>query len=184
VPSSTSKNPSSAASKKLLTELPSKEEMDKILRTLNRSGDKAAALLGAAYLESELEQLLSAFFRPLGKEDRNRMFSPQQRGVLSTFDAKIRVAYAAKLLHVNAYHALLLIAGIRNVFAHSLHDVDFKHPLVVHDCQRLAAISANLGDSAKIAPDSPAIDIYSGIVRTLYVSLYLQIEDLTTGRRG
>ena len=156
--------------------------MDKVLGGLKRTSHPATALLGAAYLENALEGLLSAYFRPLGKEDWNRLFSPQARGILSTFDAKLRLAYAARLLHAKAYDALRLIGAIRNVFAHSLHKVSFKHPLVAKDCQRLSVISPTLSESARIKPDASAVDVYAEIVRTLYVSLYLRTEQLLADR--
>lgn len=42
-----------------------------------------------------------------------------------------------EMIEPNAYHDLLLINDIRNVFAHTLHPCDFKNALVVDDCSKL-----------------------------------------------
>jgi DNA-binding MltR family transcriptional regulator len=173
----------SAASKKLLKELPSPDEMSELIGNLKQAGHRATAILGAAYLEHALESLLRAYMtEELSKEEVVRLFDGAQGGILGSFSAKIRVAYAIRLLHRNPYRALLLMNDIRNVFAHSLYSVDFCTDLIVQDCKQLTTISEELADAARITADDPAIDIYASMARTLYLSLHMAMEKLAEGR--
>jgi len=152
--------------------------MVKTISKLKRYGHQATAVMGAAYLEHALGLHLKNVFKKLDKDDEPVMFDPT-RGILGTFGAKIRIAYALGILHFNPYRAFLLINDIRNVFAHSLYKVDFNHKDVVHDCQQLASMSDTLAVSAGLAPlgTEPAIDIYTKIVQMLYFSLRFQIQN-------
>lgn len=127
----------SAASRRLLKDLPTEDEMTEIVLDLKRHGEVATAILGAAYLENALEKILKAKFVPLNKEDERRMFDGASRGILGGFAAKIRLAYAINILGPVSYHDLMLINDIRNVFVHSLHKVSFSNALVSEDCRKL-----------------------------------------------
>jgi hypothetical protein len=126
-----------AASRRLLKELPTQEEMWRIIADLRLQSAYALAVLGVAHLEHGLERVLKARLIQLSKEDERRMFDGAGNGILGTFSAKIRIAYALSLLGPIAYHDLLLINDIRNVFAHSLHTIDFTHSLISQDCRKL-----------------------------------------------
>lgn len=128
-----------AASKKLLLKgLPPDEKMKDTFDRLSRATDQAAALTGAAYLELLLEKLLTASFRPLSEGDTRRMFDGSGNGILCTLSSKIRMAYAIGVIDDEMYGDLKLINDIRNVFAHTLHDVDFNHELIKADCSKLS----------------------------------------------
>jgi hypothetical protein len=126
-----------AFSKKLLKELPTDDAMRQTLLGLLTASDQVVALTGAAYLDHALQVLLTAAFRELTTEEWKRMFDGAANGILGTTSAKIRVAYAARHLQPQQYKDLLLINDIRNVFAHSLHAVDFSNKLVEADCTKL-----------------------------------------------
>jgi len=175
-----------SASRKLLKELPSEGKMSELMFNLKEQGDQTTAIMGAAYLEHALELLLKTFFRPMPKkEDQDRLYSGASGGALGTFSAKIRIAYAAGIIHEKVHDALLLINDVRNVFAHSLHKVDFKNELVARDCQTLRNISPRLSEAARFKESTPAepIDIYSGIVAVLYHSIRAKIQSLTEEAR-
>lgn len=78
--------------------------------------DRAAAVLGAAYLDSLLEQLLSHYFihdsvvEQLLKTD----------GPLGTFSARINASFALGLIPPGVQRDLHLVRKIRNAFAHKL----------------------------------------------------------------
>ena len=172
-----------AKSRQLLKQLPSEGGMASIVFDLKNRGDQAAVIMGAAYLEHGLELLLRFVFRQeLTKEESTRIFDGAQGGILGTFSAKIRVAYAIKLLHRNHYKILMLINDIRNVFAHSLHPIDFSNPLVIEDCQKLASLSDPLAQALALEPFSTesAIDIYCKMVFALYISMRHEIERRTS----
>jgi hypothetical protein len=129
-----------AASKKLLKELPSKEEMQRTILGLKKLGHQATAILGAAFLENAMTLLLKTHFRPLTQADERLLLEPPS-GIIGTFAAKIRVAYAIKAIAGKAYHDLLLINDIRNVFAHTLHTITFDNTLVAQDCANLKGLA-------------------------------------------
>jgi hypothetical protein len=168
-----------SASKKLLKELPSPERMDQIISGLKSHGPQATAILGAAYLEHAIELLIRSHFKQLSKEDDRRMYNGAAGGILGSFSAKIRLAYAANMIHERPYNALLLINNVRNVFAHSLHNVGFDQELIQEDCRKLAAISPALSDAAGILEDDTKepIDVFARIVATLYRAIRSKIED-------
>jgi DNA-binding MltR family transcriptional regulator len=115
--------------------------MAAIISNLKLMDDAGIALMGAAYLDHALELLLKSQFRPLSPDDERRLFDGAQNGILGTFSAKIRMAYAIGLLLDELYHDLLLINGIRNAFAHSLHnDVFFTNDLIIADCEKLSYV--------------------------------------------
>jgi hypothetical protein len=126
-----------SASKKLLSELPTKDAMLKILHDLGEDTDHAIAITGASYLDRSLEILLSARFAPLTSREHKRLFNSSERGIIGTFSNKVRVAYAIELIAHATYKDLLTINDIRNVFAHTLHSISFKNSLVEQDCANL-----------------------------------------------
>ena len=107
------------------------------------------------------------------------MFDGAGGGILCTFSAKIRIAYAMKLIHKKVYEALILINEIRNVFAHSLHKIDFNHELITKDCRKLGMISPAISSAtgmfqpAYIEPTK----IYTKIVGLLYRSIRYKAEN-------
>lgn len=153
--------------------------MADIVSDLKSHGPQATAVMGAAYLEHVLEVYLRTVFRPLSKSEDMRMFDGAAGGILGTFSNKIRIAYALGLIHQNPYKILLLINDIRNVFAHSLHKIDFDHALLAEDCERLASFSDPLARALSLAPfgGEPPIEIYSKMVQHLYFSIRLAIQD-------
>lgn len=167
------------ASRRLLKELPTEAEIAKRLISLRRYGHQATAIMGASYLENALEFLLRKIFRDLHREDDDRLFDGAQGGILGSFSAKIRLTYAVKRIHENPYKALLLINDIRNVFAHSLHRVSFNSDEVKKDCQSLYAISSELSSAASLHDGDAAIDIYAGIIRTLYYAIKREADSVS-----
>lgn len=103
-----------SASRKLLDQMPSSDEMLEILSSLKLMDDAAAILMGAAYLDHGLELLLKSKFCYLTPAEDRRLFDGAQNGILGTFSAKIRVAYAMGILIGPVYDDLLIINDIRN----------------------------------------------------------------------
>jgi hypothetical protein len=153
------------ASKKLLKELPTEQEMRDILTNLRSHGAAATALLSAAYLEHTLEAIFRAFFRNLNSEDDTRMFDGAAGGILGTFAAKIRVAYAMRTIDKNMY------------FGHSLHRVTFDHELVAVDCGKFSG----LADFRRMGLQLPkAIDQFSHATLTIYIWMHQKLQQQLT----
>jgi hypothetical protein len=164
----------STTSKKLLRELPTVDEMHTRFFELWDAPDHVTAITGAAYLDSILENLIAASFRRLSDEDYTRMFSGAAGGILGSASAKIRLAYANKLIEDEAvYHDLKLINDIRNVFAHSLHRVDFNNDLIKADCLKLKTIIF------APRPEDPGRSAFMSVVEFLYGYLIGSIQKVS-----
>jgi hypothetical protein len=123
--------------------------MNEVISNLKTLGPQTTTIMGAAYLEHALELLIRASFQPLPKkEDNDRLFSAGAGGTLGSFSSKIRIAHAASLIQKEVYYSLLLINDVRNVFAHSLHIINFDHKLVKQDCLRLQEIAPTIARAA------------------------------------
>ncbi len=157
--------------KKLLKELPPETAMQDILFGLLDKSDQAAVLRGTAYLDHALEVLLKAKFRPLNREERDQIFDGAANGILGFISAKIRMAYALRMINLQTYQDLLLINDIRNVFAHTLHDVDFNNAAVVNDCTKLKTFKPSVLGALQETPKQryffTVISIYAGLRQNL-----------------
>ena len=90
--------------------------------------DRGCVLIAAAYLDELLERLLRAQF----PDDNNcvkKAVDPlfQIMGPLSSFSAKIKLAFALQLVDACHFSDLEIIRIIRNKFAHSYYDVTFAN---------------------------------------------------------
>lgn len=156
----------STASKKLLKELPPEHHMKANIVELLEKSHQAAALTGAAYLDHALQVLFLAAMRPLNSDQRARMFSGPN-AILGTTSAKIYMAYAMRLIAEQTFRDLLLINDIRNVFAHTLHDVTFETNEIALDCSKLQTFKAGLLTSIQMT----AKDRYILTVFSIYAGL-------------
>ena len=157
----------SAASKKLLKELPSEDDMRATLYGLLAESDQAVALLGAAYLDHALQVLFTAKFRLLLSDERQRLFNGAASGILGFMSAKIIMASALEMIGPDTYHDLTLINDIRNVFAHSLHGVSFETPLIARDCAKLKIFKPGVLTALQQTPKQKyfftVVSLYSGL---------------------
>lgn len=94
---------------------PYKSEFHEFIEEFKKESDRAAVVLGAAKLDLLLYQLLIKVFLPnVGNKDD--LFDGE--APLSTFNAKIHIAYRLGLIDSELTHALHLIRKIRNDFSH------------------------------------------------------------------
>lgn len=107
------------------------------LLELENLDDRACVIVGVSCLDHLLERFLKSQFRPLDKQDERRMFDARQNGILGNLGAKIRLCYAMRLTSDAANADFMLMADLRNTFAHSLHRMDFTNAAVAEDCGRL-----------------------------------------------
>jgi hypothetical protein len=95
----------------------------------------STAILGAVLVEHELDSALRKRFRITDDKTWEEMVD--ERGILSSFSRKIMVGYAVRLYGAELRDNLNIIRAIRNAFAHSRRLINFDHPLVVREFQRL-----------------------------------------------
>ena len=85
--------------------------------------DRSADVLAGSFAEHYLATYIRHFM--IADSEVERLF---ERGPLSTFDARINIAYAFRLITKAHRQDLLLIKDIRNRFAHSLQLIDLQRP--------------------------------------------------------
>ena len=165
-----------AESRKLLNTLPSQDEMLDSLNALRNAPDHALAITAAAHLDYVLELLIRNHISvELTKDEDRRIFDGAANGILGTAAAKIRIAYAFNIIPKRAYDDLLLINSIRNVFAHSLHDVTFSNDLVANDCRKLSVLERRpdmYQDPSKIN----AREVYYNNIVDLYMGIQINMR--------
>jgi hypothetical protein len=92
---------------------------------LLREGERAAVVLGAARLDVSLERLLKKLMHPHPGGSDN-LFDTERP--LSSFSAKIALAYRLGVIDRNFEHALQMVRKIRNAFAHSIDVASLSDP--------------------------------------------------------
>src|SRR5688572_12782355 len=111
-------------------------DFNAIIRRMAKDTETAFALVLAARVEEWLQGALEGSMRELSSRHKDRLFSGY--GPLSTFSAKIDVAFAFNLFGEETFNDLRAIKDIRNAFAHSVEVVHFGSPAVRPMMQRLA----------------------------------------------
>jgi hypothetical protein len=104
---------------------------------IERLEDRAAAILAAAFLEDRLTSAIKARLAADTKA-QNKFF--KYPGPVSTFAAKIDLAYLMNILDAGTRTGLHAIRDIRNKFAHELDDITFETPDVERLCNKLFSI--------------------------------------------
>lgn len=95
---------------------------------LLEESDRGCAIFGAQILSDRLQDLLTFVFEAsgIGKVGLDRLFSGY--GPLSTFSAKIELAYSLGILPKDIYEAINLTRKMRNLFAHESGPATFDSP--------------------------------------------------------
>jgi len=92
---------------------------------LTNESDRGCLLVGAAILESRLEDIFAKVFNGnyVTKTVQKSLFD--SNGALATFSSKITVAYSFGLISKTLYEDLHAIRKMRNEAAHSSQEIDF-----------------------------------------------------------
>lgn len=93
------------------------EEISAVFSELHNGSDRASAIVGGAYVESELE---NALIRSMHKDETITKELFKFTGALGSFGAKIQVGKLTGLYGYEFYRDLETIKKIRNQFAHSV----------------------------------------------------------------
>jgi hypothetical protein len=121
---------------------------------------RSTAIAGAAYLEHGLRAAIIRYLRnTLSDAEQERLFVGDS-ATLATFADRINIAFALGILGEDIRSDFNVIRQIRNVFAHSVLDVEFDLPTV----------SAAIGTLRVFKrPDFPQIMKVSGPPKTLFL---------------
>ena len=107
--------------------------VDQIFDGFDKETDRAAIVIAGSIVEDALRSMLEAHMRVTQtKTEENEIWGSQ--GVLGTFSAKIRLAYALRLLDAGARKQLDVLREMRNACAHSQMPIDFDTPQLREVC--------------------------------------------------
>jgi DNA-binding MltR family transcriptional regulator len=130
--------------------------------------DRAAAVLGAAYLDSRLEVLLREKFVAL-PDFVEQLFHGQ--GALSSFSARISICYAIGLISRQAAEDLHIIRKIRNDFAHKPHGLSFETPTIADRVSNIRIVKSFRLEGQPFSFDDTSIRyIFNVAVATLLIN--------------
>jgi hypothetical protein len=99
------------------------EERQEFRRELMGGSERATAILGAAHLDSQLEDLLTGFI-----VDASPIHGRISVQVPRPFGRRITMAFDLGLISEDEHHDLTLIKHIRNDFAHDIYRRSFQDP--------------------------------------------------------
>ena len=103
----------------------------KVVQEFNNKSDRAAAILGAAFLGAHLSQVMSAFFLENCDEAVALL---DVDGPLGSLTARVKAAYCMGLISANEYHDLNLIMQIHHVFANEVDGAAFTDNGIREKC--------------------------------------------------
>jgi DNA-binding MltR family transcriptional regulator len=109
--------------------IPEHDRAEAVAAMLLKESDRGCAIFGAALLADDLEDLLRTFFRrepAVIKKVVNPLF--ERYAPLSTFSARIQLAYAMCLITNDIRRRLEIVRKLRNDFAHEAGPIDFRDP--------------------------------------------------------
>jgi len=138
------------------------------IQELQKQSDRGAIIVAGAFLEDALASLLRAFLIDVDAIERELFRYPQP---LSSFAAKIDVAYYLGLIDANLRADLHLLRELRNQAAHYREQFDFTSPGVEAACKKFT-VSAGL---LKLpTPGMEAVSLSVSACFTLAAALLLQ----------
>jgi len=107
------------------------------LEEFQKENDRGAAIIGAAFLDEHLKQLLANFMVDDPNEGKDLV---SDTSPLGSFGARIRATYCLGLISREYFESLKLIKDVRNAFAHQLHGRTFDDKDVADACKKLQAL--------------------------------------------
>jgi hypothetical protein len=103
---------------------------------LQGESDRAAAIVGTAWLDDLLASLLAAFLVS-HSETKRLLGTDNGHGPISTLGNRVKLAFCLGLLLQDEMDDLLHIATIRNLFAHKIHRSSFDDTKISDHCLKL-----------------------------------------------
>ncbi len=110
------------------------EEVFQFRQSLTKETDRGCALMAAAYLDSEIEKLLSKHL--VNNESIKREVFGYSRP-LGAFSSRIDMAYLLGLIGPKVHRDLHLIRKVRNEFGHVPTPITFDDPSLASRCREL-----------------------------------------------
>ena len=112
------------------------DQAEAYLEQLRDSSDRVSTLIASMLVDDALRIGLSNYII----QDRDRMFA--DRGLLSSFDSRIRFAHGLGMIDDKARDDLDLIREVRNAAAHAMLEFSFEDPAIANVCELFYALNA------------------------------------------
>ena len=114
------------------------KDSDAFYDVLNDEPDLSAVLVATSYIDACLGALLEGF---LLKSSVSTKLLDGKAGLLGSFSSRSDACYCLGLISKPLYQDLLVIAEIRNQFAHHHLALSFAVPEVARQCKKLSYVS-------------------------------------------
>jgi hypothetical protein len=99
--------------------------MNLFMKEFGKESDRACVILSAAMMDTALEIALKTYFLPTGSSHDSLLEG--QDAPLSSFGARIDIAYRLGLISTKFHRDLHIIRKIRNDFAHDISGCSFEN---------------------------------------------------------
>jgi len=110
------------------------DNLDLLNKELEGASERASAVVAGVFLDVALGEILRGFFV---KDPTNDKKIFEGTGPLSTFSAKIDIAYRLGLISKREHQIIHTIRSIRNKFAHKLGKVSFSDQSIKAHCKNI-----------------------------------------------
>jgi|tagenome__1003787_1003787.scaffolds.fasta_scaffold20988116_7 hypothetical protein len=131
----------------LARQLPSEDDLSNYHDRMNDESDRGAAVLAAALVERALEDAIRSKLIDPGDGTADEWFEGIN-APFRTFSAKISLARALDIIDARIEDVLSTVKDVRNVFAHGMISLDFNHPTIAKECQKLRPQTVSIDDYA------------------------------------
>ena len=135
-----------------------------IIQEILGERDRGAAVVAAGFLESKLTEVIEASLRD-DREMATRLLKPS--GPLGGFQNKVFLGYMLKLYRKETCDDLVLIAEIRNRFAHRPEPLTFDSAFIRERCEKLTLYQRVWSVLPKL--DLPARPYSQAAARRMYL---------------
>lgn len=113
------------------------EETNAFLKEFQNESNRATAILGAAYLDEMVCDLISSFMIDDKGFINKSILGRSVTAIIDSFGKRVALAYALGLLRESEKKDLDLIRKIRNLFAHGIKNLSFEAEQIKNRCYEL-----------------------------------------------
>jgi len=146
-----------------------------ILEELQSQSDRAAAIVGVALLDANLERAFrTVMLEALSQNDLSDLFEGPT-APLGSYSGKVRVAHAFGMIGDKSFADLKILGQVRNRFAHKLEIRSFEQEEIRQLCDQL-----RLAD-IRFATDTPPASPRERFINSIVVAAHLIYTELVAG---
>jgi len=148
------------------------DQIKAFVEELKGQSDRGTAIVACAVLEELSEMVLLARFIELSRERKEAIFD-KIGAPLSTFSAKIELAYALGIIRNEARLGLHLMRDVRNKFAHRIDPLKFDDPEITRmiDSRGSQAVKSMKGNTRE-----KYLAMFSALATILYGTIAIDIR--------